>query len=233
MADNPRQNVTFPSNGNEAHGYIALPESESGPGVIVIQEWWGLTEHVVDVTDRLAGEGFVALAPDLYGGSTTHDAEEAGRLMAEMPVEQAAGDLLGAVDHLLAHPAVTGNQVGAVGFCMGGGFVLVLAAQAGDKVGAAVAYYPVFGSEEDPDLSGITSPVLGHFGSEDDYANPDRARQIEQAVVSQAGVDVSFQIHPGAGHAFFNDGNAFGTYQQDLAESTWAETVQFLKASLR
>ncbi|MEL7209674.1 MAG: dienelactone hydrolase family protein, partial [Actinomycetota bacterium] len=106
MADNPRQNVTFPSNGGEAHGYLAVPESGSGPGVIVIQEWWGLTEHVVDVVDRFATEGFVALAPDLYGGTTTHDAEEAGRLMSELPVEQAARDLMGAVDHLLAMDAV-------------------------------------------------------------------------------------------------------------------------------
>jgi carboxymethylenebutenolidase len=232
MVDNPRQNVTFPSNGGEAHGYLALPESGSGPGVIVIQEWWGLTQHVVDVADRLAADGFVALAPDLYGGTTTHDAEEAGRLMQELPVEQAARDLHGAVDHLLAHEAVTGDQVGAVGFCMGGGFVLVLAAQAGDKVGAAVPYYAVFNTADDPDLSGITAPVLGHFGGEDDFAGPDRARQIEQAVVDQAGVDVQFQIHPGVGHAFFNDGNAFGTYDAELAESTWSETLAFLRANL-
>ncbi|MBW3659596.1 MAG: dienelactone hydrolase family protein, partial [Actinobacteria bacterium] len=86
MASNPHQNTTFPSNGGEAHGYLALPASGSGPGVIVIQEWWGLTDHIKDVTDRLAGEGFVALAPDLYGGRTTHDADEAGQLMQELPV---------------------------------------------------------------------------------------------------------------------------------------------------
>jgi carboxymethylenebutenolidase len=232
MAENPRQNVTFPSNGGEAHGYLAVPGSGSGPGVIVIQEWWGLTQHVVDVTDHLAAEGFVALAPDLFGGATTHDADEAGRLMQELPVEQAARDLHGAVDYLLALDGVTGDQVGAVGFCMGGGFVLVLAAQAGNKVGAAVPYYAVFNTADDPDLSGITAPVLGHFGEEDDFAGPERARQIEQAVVDQAGVDVQFRIHPGAGHAFFNDGNALGTYDADLAASTWDETLAFLRANL-
>lgn len=228
MADNPRQNVSFPSNGGEAHGYLAVPDSGSGPGVIVIQEWWGLTDHVVDVADRFAAEGFVALAPDLYGGSTTHDAEEAGRLMAQLPVEEAARDLSGAVDFLLGHEAVTGDSVGAVGFCMGGGFVLVLAAQAGDRIGAAVPYYAVFNTADDPDFSGITAPVLGHFGENDDFAGPERARQLEQAVRDQAGVDVTFHVHDGVGHAFFNDADHLGTYDAAKAASTWSETLAFL-----
>jgi carboxymethylenebutenolidase len=87
-----RQNVTFASNGEEAYGYLALPTSGSGPGVIVIQEWWGLTTHIAHIADRLAGEGFVALAPDLYGGATTHDADEALRLLLELPVDRAACD---------------------------------------------------------------------------------------------------------------------------------------------
>jgi carboxymethylenebutenolidase len=232
MPDNPRQNITFASNGGEAHGYLAAPQSGTGPGVIVIQEWWGLTDHVVDVVDRLAAEGFVALAPDLYGGTTTHDSGEAGTLMGALPVADAARDLSGAVDHLLAHEAVTGSSVGAVGFCMGGGFVLVLASQGGDKIGAAVSYYAVFSTNDDPDLSGITGPVLGHFGSEDDFADPERARHLEAAVRDQAGVDVTFHIHEGAGHAFFNEGDAFGTYDADLAAKTWAETLAFLRANL-
>ncbi len=93
------------------------------------------------MANRLAAEGFVALAPDLFGGTTTHDADEAGRLMQELPVDSAARDLGGAVDYLLGHDAVTSSTIGAVGFCMGGGFVLVLAAQQGDKIGAAVPFY--------------------------------------------------------------------------------------------
>lgn len=94
-----------------------------------------------DVTDRLAAEGFVALAPDLYGGTTTHDSDEAGKLMGELPVDGADRDLGGAVEFLLGHDAVTSGAVGAVGFCMGGGFVLVLAAQQGSKIGAAMPCY--------------------------------------------------------------------------------------------
>src|SRR3954469_10187887 len=116
VTENPRQNVTFPSNGGTAHGYLATPASGSGPGVIVIQEWWGLTDHIVSIADRLAAEGFVALAPDLFGGRTTHDADEAGELLSQLPVDQAARDLAGAVDYLLGHEAVTSSKVGAVGF---------------------------------------------------------------------------------------------------------------------
>ena len=83
VTENPVQNVTFPSNGGTAHGYLAVPESGSGPGLVIIQEWWGLTTHIKDVTDRFAAEGFVALAPDLFGGATTHDSDEAGTLMSE------------------------------------------------------------------------------------------------------------------------------------------------------
>src|SRR5579884_2960828 len=100
--DNPVQNVTFPSNGGTAHGYLALPPSGRGPGVVVIQEWWGLTSHIVDVANRLAA--------DLYGGTTTHDADEAGKLMQQLPVDQAARDLGGAVDYLLGHEAVTSSK---------------------------------------------------------------------------------------------------------------------------
>src|SRR5580698_2204245 len=118
--ENPRQNVQFASNGGHAHGYLAMPASGSGPGVIVIQEWWGLTDHIADIADRLAAEGFVALAPDLFGGKVAHDADEAGRLMTELPVDRAARDLGGAVDFLITHEAVTSPSVGAIGFCMGG-----------------------------------------------------------------------------------------------------------------
>ena len=92
----PYQNVTFPSNGGTAHGYLAVPDSGSGPGLIVVQEWWGLTDHIADVTNRFAREGFVALAPDLYGGRTTHDAGEAAALMNELPPDKAVTELSGA-----------------------------------------------------------------------------------------------------------------------------------------
>src|SRR3954466_13554217 len=108
--------VDFPSNGHSASGYLAVPESGSGPGVIVIQEWWGLVPHITDVCDRFAAEGFVALAPDLYHGQTTTEPDEAGKLMMALNLEQAATDMGGAIDHLLGRDEVTSAGVGVVGF---------------------------------------------------------------------------------------------------------------------
>ena len=225
-----RQNVTFPSNGNEAHGYLALPPSGRGPGVIVIQEWWGLTDHIADVTDRLAAEGFVALAPDLFGGKVAHDADEAGRLMSELPVDRAARDLAGAVDYLLGHDAVTSSKVGAIGFCMGGGFVLMLAAQQGDKIGAAVPFYGVGPGVPDT-FTGLTAAVQGHYGERDDFYPVDQARQQEEQIRRESGAEVEFFYYP-AGHAFHNDENALGTYDEDSAKLAWQRAVGFLKEKL-
>lgn len=225
--ENSVQNVTFGSDGSVGHGYLALPESGLGPGVIVIQEWWGLTSHIADVANRLAAEGFVALAPDLYGGTTTHDAAEAGKLMRDLPVAQAARDLGGAVDYLLGHEAVTSSQVGAVGFCMGGGFVLVLAAQQGDKIGAAVPFYGVL-SEEYPGFANLSAPLLGHFGERDEFVSPGQVQELAATIEKQSGHAPDFRFYP-AGHAFFNDENLLGTYDPAQATKAWDATVSFVR----
>jgi carboxymethylenebutenolidase len=224
------QNVEFASNGNQAHGYLSVPASGSGPGVVVIQEWWGLVDHIREVCDRLAGEGFVALAPDLYHGETTAEPDDAGKLMMELDIERAAKDMSGAVDFLLGHDAVEGSKVGAIGFCMGGGLVLVLAARNGAKVGAAVPFYGVFKGET-PDLSGISCPVLGHFGEQDDFAPPEKARELEETITEQAGVDCTFHIYRDAGHAFYNDDRPEAHHPEHAAKA-WELTLNFLRANL-
>ena len=225
--ENSLQNVTFVSNGSTAHGYLALPDSGRGPGVVVIQEWWGLTSHIADVANQLAAEGFVALAPDLYGGATAHDADEAGKLMQDLPVDQAARDLGGAVDYLLGHDAVTSSTIGAVGFCMGGGFVLVLAAQQGDKIGAAVPFYGVLG-EEYPSFANLSAPLLGHFAEQDEFVSPDRVHALAATIEQQSGRTPDFRFYP-AGHAFFNNENLLGTYDPEQAAKAWDATVGFLR----
>ena len=231
-ADNPRQNTTFAgnSNGDQAHGYLAVPESGSGPGVIVIQEWWGLDDHIVDVTDRLAAEGFVALAPDLYGGKLAHGADDAGEMMGQLPVEDAARDLAGAVDFLLEHDAVTSSTVGAVGFCMGGGFVLMLAAQQGDRVSAAVPFYGVGPAVPDT-YTGLTAAVQGHYGEKDDFYPVEDAKKQEAQIREESGAEVEFHYYD-AGHAFNNDADKLGTYSPEDAKTAWSRTVDFLRAKV-
>ncbi|MFF1904055.1 dienelactone hydrolase family protein [Kitasatospora sp. NPDC058218] len=221
-----RQNVTFPSNGREAHGYLARPPQGVGPGLVVVQEWWGLTSHVAAMADRFATEGFTVLAPDLFGGATTHDSAEAARLKRELPVEQAVVDLRGAVGYLLGLDGVVGDAVGVVGFCMGGGFALLLAAAEGDRVAAVVPFYGL-PSDPDFDYRGLTAHVLGHYAEHD--------RSIPMAAVDEAAIrigeatDVRPEIHfyP-AGHAFMNDENLLGTYDRLQARTAWRRTLSFL-----
>ncbi|MEV3859175.1 dienelactone hydrolase family protein [Streptomyces sp. NPDC050095] len=222
------QNVTFESNGTQAHGYLALPPAGRGPGVIVIQEWWGLTDHMADVTDRLAAEGFVAFAPDLYGGNVAHDSTEAFRMMQELPVDVGVDLLSGAVDHLLSLPEVTSDTVGTVGFCMGGGFVLYLAAK-DPRVSAAVPFYGVIQGEV-PDFSGLRAQVLGHYGERDETVPVPTLDGLRRAIKEQSGIDADFRMYP-ADHAFFNDGRP-EVYDADSSAKAWSATVDFLKREL-
>ena len=137
--------VEFPSNGSTAQGYLAVPASGTGPGVVVIQEWWGLVDHIKDVADRLAAEGFVALVPDLYHGKSTSNTEpdEAAKLLMSLNLEQAGKDLSGAVDYVAARS--TGDGVGVIGFCMGGALALIVGTQRPDQVKAVINTIPGFG----------------------------------------------------------------------------------------
>src|SRR5919107_395949 len=151
----------IPVNGDAVPAYISLPPAGSGPGVVVIQEWWGLVPHVRNVADRLAAQGFVAVAPDLYRGKQTAEPDEAGKLVMEMQLEQAAKDMAAAVDALLAMPETTGEGVGVVGFCVGGGLALFLATLK-PEVAATVCYYGFPRDGMNWDLSAVKGAVLGH-----------------------------------------------------------------------
>ncbi len=226
---NSVQNVTFASNGDEAFGYFALPVSGSGPGVIVIQEWWGLTTHMAAMADRLAVEGFVALAPDLYGGATTHDEGEALQLLLELPVDRAARDLRGSLDYLLSRDEVVGETLGVVGFCMGGSFALQLAVQEGGKIAAAVAFYPV-GFMPD-DYAGLQAPVLIHISDGDAIYPPTLAEELNDKISADTGRKPEIEHYP-AGHAFLNEEDLLGTFDSEQARIAWDRTVAFLRAHL-
>jgi carboxymethylenebutenolidase len=223
----PQQNVTFASNGGEAHGYLELPPGGRGPGLVVIQEWWGLTEHIADLVRRFAAEGFVALAPDLYGGATTHDGAQAQRMMQALPAERAGRDLAGAVDFLLASEAVTSSTVGVVGFCMGGGFVLTLAAQQGDRVGAAVPFYGL--PDPDTDFSGLRAAVQGHY-AEHDHIPADAVEKTMARIREQSGTDPELHWYD-AQHAFVNDQRP--NHSPEAARLAWSRATAFLHEHVR
>ena len=146
--------IEFPSNGTTGQGYLATPEVGAGPALVVIQEWWGLVDHIKDVCDRFAAEGFTALAPDLYRGESTTEPDEAGKLMMALNLERAAKDMSGAIDWLTSSDKVRGDGVGVVGYCMGGGLALVVGCQRPDQVKAVAPYYGVIPWESaQPDYS--------------------------------------------------------------------------------
>ena len=221
--------IEFSANGSTANGYLALPDSGPSHATVVLQEWWGLDSHIRGVCDRLAQEGFVALAPDLYHGETAESREEAQRLVMALSIEEAGKEMAGAVDFLAAHEQVSGKGVGTLGFCLGGGLA-VWTASANPKVAATVTYYGLMRRGQ-PDLTKIRAPVLGHFGTQDQSISVEDARQLERGL-RDAGVDVTFCFYEGAGHAFFNDTNRLGTYDQDAAELSWQRTTEFLHRHL-
>ena len=225
--------VNFPANGETARGYLAVPAAGHGPGVVVLQEWWGLHPQITRVADRLAAEGFVALVPDLYHGELAEHTEmdKAARLMQSLPMERASRDMAGAVRHLLDRPEVDGDRVGVIGFCMGGMLTLRLAAEMGDAVGAAVPFYGAPLGDAAPDWSGLRAPVRGHFAEQDDFFPPEGVRALE-AELRAAGKDVTFVVHPGTGHAFANEDNPLGTYDAQAAATAWEDAVAFLRTHL-
>ena len=219
----------IPVNGDAVPAYISLPPSGSGPAVVVIQEWWGLVPHIRNVTDRLATQGFVAVAPDLYRGKEATEPDEAGKLVMEMQLDQAAKDMAACVDALLAMPETTGEGVGVIGFCVGGGLALFLASRKAE-VSAVVCYYGFPREGMDWDLSAVKAAVLGHFAEEDDFAPLELVERMENEL-RDAGVDVTFHHYPGTTHAFFNDDRP-EVHDAEAAETSWRRTLEFLRAHL-
>jgi len=223
--------VDFPSNGQTSSGYLATPVSGRGPGVVVVQEWWGLVPHIEDVCNRFALAGFVALAPDLFHGKTTREPDEAGKLLMELQLDRASRDMVGAARWLAGSERVAGDRVGIVGFCMGGALALY-AASVSDVFAAVVPFYPYFGVTEaaHPDLTRIRGAVLGHFATEDHAYTRDQVTTLERRL-RDAGLNVEFIWHEGTDHAFFNDARP-EVYKPEPARRAWDQSVAFLRKHL-
>jgi carboxymethylenebutenolidase len=220
--------VQFRSNGGSAEGYLAVPNSGSGPAVVVIQEWWGLVDHIKDVCDRFAAEGFLALAPDLFHGKTTKSPDEAGKLMMALRIDTAEKDLSGAINYLLQHDATASDSVGVVGFCMGGALSLYTATKNAD-VGACVVFYGGHPNVK-PDLPKLYAPVLGLYAGRDGFVTPDSVRELESKLNALVKSN-EMHIYPDADHAFFNDARP-EVYNAEAAADAWQRTIEFLRKYL-
>ena len=227
------QRVTFPSNGGTTDAYLAVPESGGGPGVIVIQEWWGLVGHIENVTDRFAAAGFTALAPDFFHGARTSEPDEAMRLLMGLAMDQAAKDIAGAARYLGSREEQAGGvgRVGAVGFCMGGSLALWSAALT-DEVVAAVGFYPAIPWER----MGLSWARYGGklaviHTSEEDGGSGAPGILAARRGIEAAGGEVTVYDYPGSKHAFFNDERPEVYHAQHTADA-WARTVSALKARL-
>jgi carboxymethylenebutenolidase len=222
------RDIDFASDGERTRGYLSLPAAGQGPGVVVIQEWWGLVDHIRAVCDRLAREGFVALAPDLYRGESTGEPDAAGRLMMNLEIPRAARDLDAAVKALLDHEAVNGPKVGALGFCMGGQLALY-AATRNPRVGAVVDFYGIHPNVS-LDLGRIQAAVLGVFAERDTFVTPEAAGELERDL-REAGVRCEFIVYPGVDHAFMNDTRP-DVHDPETAARAWGETLAFLRRGI-
>lgn len=220
--------ISFPSNGNTVQGYLAKSAAGSGPGVIVLQEWWGLVGHIKDVVDRFAEEGFTALAPDLYGGESTDDPDTAGKLMMALNMAETEKVLRGAVGRLLADEATSSSKVGIVGFCMGGQLSL-FAACVNEKIGACVDYYGIH-PNVNPPLENLNGPMLGFFAEHDAYANAETVNALSEKLRA-VNKQHEFTTYPGTNHAFFNNDRP-QVYNQNAAEDSWKKMVSFFRANL-
>lgn len=220
------QMVSFSSNGGTAEGYLATPASAKGPGVIVMQEWWGLNDNIKGIADRFAAEGYLALAPDLYHGKITKEPDEAGKMMMAMKMDEAAKDMAGAYDYLKKHAACTG-KVGSVGFCLGGGLSLYVSTLR--PVDATVIYYGALPGVQ-PDLSKMAAPVLGHYAQNDGWASPEAAAALEKQL-RDLGKSVEFHQYAGTEHGFFNDTRP-EVYNTAASKQTWERTIAFYKKHL-
>ncbi len=229
MSERAGRDIDFASNGETIRGYLAVPASGSGPGVLVLQEWWGLVDHIRDLCDRLAREGFVALAPDLYRGEATGDPDQAGRLMMGLEIPRAARDLDGAGQALLQHEATSGSKLGAIGFCMGGQLAL-FAATRNPRIGAVVDFYGIHPNIT-LELSGLEAAVLGIFAERDTFVPPEAARKLE-ADLRANGIETDFEVFEGVDHAFMNETRP-DAYDAAAAARAWEKTVGFLRAELR
>lgn len=219
--------ISFKANGRTVDGYLARPKSNRGPAVIVVQEWWGLVDHIKGVADRFAREGFFALAPDLYHGESAKSPDEAGKLMMALNIAETAKDLRGAATYLVGLKGVEPKKVATLGFCMGGQLALFGACESPDTIGAAVDFYGIH-PKVTPNVARLSGPVLCHFARRDNSVPESAANELVDRIKG-AGKQVEAYFYD-ADHAFFNDQRP-KVYDRASADLAWTRTLAFLRAA--
>ncbi len=219
--------LEYSSNAHTTPGYLARPDdTQTHPGIVVIQEWWGLVPHITDVAERFAREGFVALAPDLYHGQPASEPDEARKKAMALDRNRAVAEILAAAKYLETLKEIEPKKIGVVGWCMGGRLALSAAVHDGD-IGAAVAFY---GRPLDPnDTAKLHVPVLGLYGQNDHSISPEDVHAFE-AELAQHHIAHEIRIYPGAGHAFFNDTRE--SYNPEAARDAWTRTLGWFRQYL-
>lgn len=224
------QEVTYATvNGNDITGYLAKPEesTEGNPGIIVIHEWWGLNDNIRMMTDKLAGEGYTALAVDLYNGKVAESPDNAQQYAGSVNEEEAIDNLTQAYGYLSEQE--NASNIGTIGWCFGGGWSLQTALALPEKIDATVIYYGRLTTDAD-ELEKLDMPVLGIFGAEDEGIPPKQVKKFE-SVLNEVGVTNSIHIYDGADHAFANPSGE--RYNKKAAEDAWQKTTTFLNEHLK
>jgi carboxymethylenebutenolidase len=224
--------VPYQSGNVGMKAFVAAPQTkERRPAIIVVQEWWGLTDHIKDIARRYAVEGYVAIAPDLYsrlGHALTRDAGEAGKLMNTLKEEDGLADLTATVAYLKSVPEVDAARIGVTGFCMGGSYALLLPC-VNAEIKAAVPFY---GQVPNPDtlIQNLACPVLYVYGEDDGWITKADVQRLAAALkkYNKAG---EIKTYPGAPHAFFRDTDP-SVYRPEAARDAWARTKAFLNQHL-
>jgi carboxymethylenebutenolidase len=224
-------NVDLKINGDGAYAYVAQPDDEGKhPGVVLIQEWWGIEPHIRELAQKLATEGFVVAVPDLYHGKIATEPDDAMKMamMLRKNVDRASQEILGALATLKAMPNVEPKKLGLIGFCVGGFLTYTVAARSND-LGAVVPFY---GAGYDPtpaEVAKVTAPVLAFYGREDQSVSASQIEKIER-LYKEAGKDLTVKVYD-AGHAFINPDHGAGN--EAAAAEAWPLAVNFLRTHLR
>jgi carboxymethylenebutenolidase len=222
--------VSFKSGDDTVSGHLVLPGTGGRhPAIIVIHEWWGLNDWVKEEAQKLAEQGYVALAVDLYRGHSTADPSEAHELMRGLPQDRGMRDLEAAFDYLASRPDVDAKKIGSIGWCMGGGWSIQLAV-AEPRLAACVVNYGALPTDPTA-VAKIHAAVLGNFGAEDRGIPPESVHTFEQAMKA-AGKSIDVKIYDGAGHAFENPNNKTG-YRPESAADAWTRIVNFFAKTFK